>query len=92
MNQIRLPFGEGKTWLITAEDVARVVTALLANPLPHIGKVYHLTGPQSQNMYFYAHEYSKVLGRRITFQDIPVESWRDGLLEPGLPAPAMRTS
>jgi hypothetical protein len=30
-------------------------------------------------------EYSKALGRTITFQDIPVEPWRDGLLERGLP-------
>lgn len=36
-------------------------------------------------MHFYAQEYSKALGRTITFQDIPVEPWRDGLLERGLP-------
>jgi uncharacterized protein YbjT (DUF2867 family) len=84
-NQIRLPFGEGKTSPIAAEDVARVVAALLANPQPHIGKTYHLTGPQSENMHFHAQEYSKALGRTITFQDIPVESWRDGLLESGVP-------
>src|SRR4026209_399801 len=84
-NQIRLPFGEGKTSPISAADVARVVAALLANPQPHIGKIYHLTGPQSENMQFYAQEYSKALGRTITFQDIPVEPWRDGLIETGLP-------
>ena len=80
-NQIRLPFGEGKTSPVAAEDVARVVATLLENPQPHIGKIYHLTGPQSENMQFYAQEYSKALGRPITFQDIPVEPWRDALLE-----------
>jgi uncharacterized protein YbjT (DUF2867 family) len=84
-NQIRIPFGEGKTSPVAAEDVARVVAALLANPQPRLGKIYHLTGPQSENMHFYADEYSKALGRTITYQDIPVESWRDGLLERGLP-------
>jgi len=84
-NQIRLPLGEGKTSPVAAEDVARVVAALLANPQPHIGKVYHLTGPQSENMHFYAQEYSKALGRTITYQDIPVEPWRKALLESGLP-------
>ncbi len=84
-DQIRLPFGEGKTSPVAVEDVARVVAALLANPHPHIGRIYHLTGPQAENMYFYAREYSKALGRAITFQDIPVEPWRDGLLERGLP-------
>jgi uncharacterized protein YbjT (DUF2867 family) len=84
-NQIRLPFGEGKTSPVAVEDVARVIATLLANPEPHIGKIYHLTGPQSENMHFYAQEYSRALGRTITFQDIPVEAWRGGLLERGLP-------
>jgi hypothetical protein len=36
-------------------------------------------------MHFFAQEYSKALGRTITFQDIPVEPWRDELLKRGLP-------
>src|SRR5918995_2211985 len=83
-NQIRLPFGEGKTSPVAAEDVARVVATLLVNPEPHIGKIYHLTGAQSENMHFFAKEYSKALGRTIAYQDIPVAPWRDGLLERGL--------
>jgi len=84
-NQIRLPFGTGKTSPISAEDVARVVATLLENPQPHVGKIYHLTGPQSGNMQFFAQEYSKALGRTITYQDIPVEPWRDALRERGFP-------
>ena len=84
-NEIRLPFGEGKTSPVAVEDVARVVAGLLANPQPHIGKIYHLTGPQSENMQFFAQEYSKALGRTITYLDIPVEPWRDALLKRGLP-------
>lgn len=84
-NQIRLPFGEGRTSPVAVENVAMVIAALLTNPQPHIGKTYHLTGPQSENMHFYAQEYSKALGRTITYQDIPVEPWRDGLLKRGLP-------
>ena len=84
-NQIRLPFGEGKTSPIAAEDVARVVATLLERPQPHIGKIYNLTGPQSENMQFYAQEYSKALGRTITFQDVPVEAWRDALRERRFP-------
>jgi uncharacterized protein YbjT (DUF2867 family) len=66
-NQIRLPFGDGKTSPIGAEDVARVVARLLEDPLPHIGNIYELTGPQSEDMEFYAQEYSKALGRTITY-------------------------
>src|ERR1700719_1084852 len=84
-DQIKLPFGEAKTPPVAAEDVARAIAALLANPQPHIGKIYHLTGPQSENMHFFAQEYSKALGRTITYQDIPVEPWRDDLLKRGWP-------
>jgi uncharacterized protein YbjT (DUF2867 family) len=84
-NQIRLPFGEGKTSPITANDVAQAVAAILSAPAAHIGKTYHLTGPRSADMRAYAQEYSEALGRTITYQDIPVEPWRDGLIQAGLP-------
>jgi uncharacterized protein YbjT (DUF2867 family) len=84
-DQIRLPFGDGKTSPVAVDDVARVMAVLLADPQPHIGRIYHLTGPESENMHFFGQEYSRALGRTITFQDIPVEPWRDGLLALGLP-------
>jgi uncharacterized protein YbjT (DUF2867 family) len=84
-NQIRLPFADGKTSPVAVEDVARVIATLLADPRPHIGKIYDLTGPQSENMHFFAQEYSKALGRAVIYQDIPVEPWRDALLKRGLP-------
>ena len=84
-NQIRLPFGTGKTSPVAVADVARAIAALLADPQPHIGKIYHLTGPQSEDMHFYAQQYSLALGRTIIFEDIPVEPWRDELLKRGLP-------
>ncbi len=59
--------------------------ALLGHPQPHIGKIYHLTRPQSDNMNFYAQEYSKGLGRTITFQGIPVKQCGMGCFERGLP-------
>jgi uncharacterized protein YbjT (DUF2867 family) len=86
LDQIRLPLGNGKTSPVAVEDIARVLATLLANPQPHIGQIYHLTGPQSETMSFYAQEYSEALGRTITYQDIPVEPWRDGLLQRGLPS------
>ena len=84
-NEIRLPFGEGKTSPIAVQDVARVVATLLDDPQPHIGKTYHLTGPQSEDMDFYARECSEALGRTINYRDIPVEQWREGLLQRNLP-------
>ena len=35
-------------------------------------------------MNFYAQEYSKALGRTITYRDIPVAPWREALIQRGL--------
>jgi uncharacterized protein YbjT (DUF2867 family) len=74
---IRLPFGAVRTSPIDTQDVAEVVATILANPTAHIGKVYELTGPQSQDMHAMAAEYSDALGRTITYVDVPLEQWRD---------------
>ena len=49
-NAIRLPFANGKTSLIAGTDVGAAAAAVLANPAPHIGKVYDLTGLKSLTM------------------------------------------
>jgi NAD(P)H dehydrogenase (quinone) len=74
---IRLPFGAGRTSPIDSRDVAEVVTTLLTSPTAHIGKVYELTGPRTQDMHALAAEYSDALRRTITYIDVPLEQWRD---------------
>jgi len=74
---IRLPFGTGRTSPVDARDVAEVIAVILANPTAHIGKVYELTGPRSQDMRGVAGEFSNALGRTITYVDIPLEQWCD---------------
>jgi NAD(P)H dehydrogenase (quinone) len=74
---IRLPFGAGRTSPIDARDVAEAIAAILASPAGHIGKVYELTGPRSQDLTAHAAEYSSALGRVITYVDVPLEQWRD---------------
>src|SRR5918912_2095105 len=49
--RIALPFGRGKTSPVAAADVARVVAGVLADPGPHLGHVYELTGPRSQDLH-----------------------------------------
>jgi len=79
-DEIRLPFGTGRTSPVAAEDVAEVVATILANPAAHIGKVYELTGPRSQDMTGVAAEYSAALGRKVTYVDVPLDQWRDSEL------------
>src|SRR6202162_4247698 len=83
---IRLPFGSGRTSPVDTLDVAEVVAAILASPAKHVGKVYKLTGPKSQDMHGLAAEYAAALGRPVPYVDVPLERWRaEELRKFGLP-------
>lgn len=79
-----LPFGDGKTSPIAATDVALAVAEILANPQPHIGSIYHLTGPECEDVTYYAKVFTEVLGRTISYVDVPVEAWRQAVKGAGL--------
>jgi uncharacterized protein YbjT (DUF2867 family) len=66
--------------------VGAAAAAVLANPTPHIGRVYDLTGLQSLTMAQYAQEFSGVLGRTIQYINVPPGIWESKLLEARLPA------
>ena len=83
--RIEVPFGRGKTSPVAAADVARVVAAVLADPRPHLGRVYELTGPRSQDMHGVAREFSDALNREVTYFDIPAEDWERGIKKWGVP-------
>ncbi|WP_445143488.1 NAD(P)H-binding protein [Dyella sp. Tek66A03] len=81
-----LPLGGGRTAPISAVDVARAVAVVLHEPAGHIGRIYNLTGPESADMTRFAMIFSEVLGRTITYRDVPVATWTSKLRELGLPA------
>src|SRR6202048_3237311 len=83
--RIEVPFGRGKTSPVAGTDVARVVAAVLADPGPHLGRIYELTGPRSQDMYGVAQEFSDALNREVTYSDIPAEDWAREFKKWGLP-------
>jgi len=84
-NRIEVPFGRGKTSPVAATDVAQVVAAVLADPAPHLGKIYELTGPQSQDMDGVAGEFSEALNREVTYSDVNPEEWGQKLKKVGMP-------
>src|SRR5438093_693817 len=59
--------------------------AVLADPGPHLGKVYELTGPRSQDMHGVAREFADALHREVTYADILPEEWERELHRAGLP-------
>jgi NAD(P)H dehydrogenase (quinone) len=82
---IELPFGRGKTNPVAAADVARVITDVLADPNPHLGRVYELTGPRSQDMQEIAREFSDALNREVVYADTSPKEWEGGLKRMGVP-------
>ncbi|MET8129971.1 NmrA family NAD(P)-binding protein [Streptomyces sp. NPDC005231] len=82
---IALPFGTGRTSPIAVDDVARVLATVLRDPAPHIGQVYELTGPRSVDMTELAAEFSRALGRSVTYVDMPPERWEARLPKLGMP-------
>jgi uncharacterized protein YbjT (DUF2867 family) len=84
-DRIELPFGRGKTNPVASADVARVIAAVLTDPEPHLGRIYELTGPRSQDLDGVAREYSEALNREITYTDIPPGDWERELKAAGLP-------
>jgi uncharacterized protein YbjT (DUF2867 family) len=83
---IALPFGTGRTSPVAVDDVARVVATVLRDPAPHVGHVYELTGPRTVDMTEMAEEFSRALGRPVSYVDVPLGQWRTEVLaEAGLP-------
>jgi NAD(P)H dehydrogenase (quinone) len=83
-DRIEVPFGRGKTSPVAATDVAEVVAAVLADPAPHLGRIYELTGPQSQDMDGVAREFSDALNREVTYSDVNPEEWEQKLKKVGM--------
>jgi uncharacterized protein YbjT (DUF2867 family) len=77
---LALPFGAGRTSPVAADDVARVVATVLGDPTLHVGHVYELTGPRTLDMVDVADEFSRALGRPVSYVDVPLDQWRNGVL------------
>ncbi|MGW1752648.1 NAD(P)H-binding protein [Streptomyces mirabilis] len=82
---LALPFGTGRTSPVAVDDVARVVATVLRDPAPHVGQVYELTGPRSVDMTELAGEFSRALGRPVTYVNVPPERWEAELPKLGMP-------
>jgi len=82
---IDLPYGEGHHAPIAAEDQARLIAAILAQPAAHLGKTYPLHGPIEMDQAGIAAAVSEVLGRRISYRPLTIPQYRERLEKAGLP-------
>lgn len=82
---IDLPYGAGRHAPIAAEDQARLIAVLLADPAAHVGKTYTLHGPTELDQPGIAAAISEVLGRKISYQPLTIPAYRERLEKFGLP-------
>ena len=81
---IDLPYGEGRHAPIAAEDQARLIAAILAQPAAHLGKTYPLHGPIELGQAGIARAVSEVLGRTISYRPLTIPQYRERLEKAGL--------
>ena len=80
-SKIPIPYGEGKSAPVCAEDVARVIVSVLVDPAPHRGKTYVPTGSRAITMSEMAAVFGRVLGRPIEYVDLPIAHWTNALAQ-----------
>jgi len=79
------PFGEGRNAPPANEDIARVVSTVLANPDDHIGKSYRPTGPELLTPEDIANIFSTVVGRKVKYRDAPFSLFAKAAIAQGFP-------
>ncbi len=83
---IQLPVGTGRHAPIAAEDIGRVVAALLESPAQHAGQTYPLFGPVEMNHEQMAAELTVALGVPIVFQNVSIDQYCSSLESLGVSA------
>ncbi len=80
---IRIAAGDGATSFISVADVAAVAVKALREP-GHLGQTYDLTGGEALDHAQVAAVLAGVLGRPVSYQDVPEAALRAGLEQAGL--------
>lgn len=83
-NALVLPIQAARLVPVSIEDVAKVITKLLVET-GHDGKIYEMTGPDALTMPEACAIVSEVIGRPITYVNITMEAYQQGLVGAGVP-------
>jgi NAD(P)H dehydrogenase (quinone) len=62
---------------VAAEDQARVIAAILDRPAAHVGETYPLFGPVELTLPEIAAIVSRVIGKEVTYQQVPIERYAE---------------
>jgi uncharacterized protein YbjT (DUF2867 family) len=83
--QFSAAMGQGKIAMVDVRDIAAVAVAALTAD-GHAGKTYVITGPEALSCDDVARKLSALLGRPVSYQDVPLEVMRQRWLASGTPA------
>jgi uncharacterized protein YbjT (DUF2867 family) len=81
--RIYQPFKNGKLGMIDARDIGEVAAKVLTEE-GHEGEVYTLTGPAAISFYDVAEALSEVLGKEVSYINIPLGKAKEAMLNMGL--------
>lgn len=81
---IYVPMQDGKISFVDAQDIAAVAVAALTEE-GHNGETYDITGGQALSHAEIAAVFSEVLGREVTYMDVPPGAALEGMLSSGMP-------
>jgi NAD(P)H dehydrogenase (quinone) len=82
---LRMSAGQGTSSPVAGADQGRAIAALLLHPEKHIGTTIPLSGPAEMNQEQMAAELSEALGRKIVYQNPPVDEFAASLAQFGVP-------
>jgi uncharacterized protein YbjT (DUF2867 family) len=85
-DEIVVPGGTGGEAFVSAEDIASVAAATLAEPERHAGRAYAPTGPESLTLDEAARIISAAAGRTIVYRDTDRTEWVGAMVRSGVPA------
>ena len=75
----------GKIAMVDARDVAAVAAEALTSD-GHVGKMYTITGPEALSFQEVAKKLAVATGKRVTYQDVSLDTMRQELVATGIPA------
>ena len=82
---LRMPVGKGRHAPIAADDQGRAIAALLKSAEGHVGTIVPLSGPVEMDHEQMAAELSTALGRKIVFEDLPIDDYCSSIAGMGVP-------
>jgi uncharacterized protein YbjT (DUF2867 family) len=85
-DEIVVPSGTGAEAFVSAQDIASVAAATLAEPERHAGCAYAPTGPEALTLDEAARIISAAAGRTIVYRDTDRNEWVGAMVRSGVPA------